>query len=61
MRERDDETFRIVTNRNKEDEQLSPASRELLDLDERAADLYNLLRARDIRTSSDRVMRPYIG
>ena len=61
MRERDDETFRIVTNRNKEDEQLSPSSRELLDLDERAADLYNLLRARDIRTSSDRVMRPYIG
>ncbi|MBR0455317.1 MAG: nucleotidyltransferase family protein [Firmicutes bacterium] len=61
MRERNDETLRIVTNRNKEDEQLSLASRELLDLDERAADLYNLLRARDIRTSSDRVMRPYIG
>ena len=60
MRERDDETIRIVTNRNKEDDQLSPSDRELLDLDERAADLYNLLRGRDIRTSSDRVMRPYI-
>ena len=60
MRERDDETFRIVTNRNKEDDQLSPSARELLDLDEKAADLYNLLRGRDIRTSSDRVMRPYI-
>ena len=61
MREREDASFRIVTNRNKEDELLSPAARELLDLDERAADLYNLLRGRDIRTSSDRVMRPYIG
>jgi len=61
MRERGDASFRIVTNRNKEDELLSPAARELLDLDERAADLYNLLRGRDIRTSSDRVMRPYIG
>ena len=61
MRERGDESFRIVTNRHKEDDLLSPDARELLDLDEKAADLYNLLRGRDIRTSSDRVMRPYIG
>jgi hypothetical protein len=61
VREYDQERIRIVTNRNKEEEQLSAAGRELLDLDEKAADLYNLLRGRDIRESSDRVMRPYIG
>lgn len=61
MRERDNDSFRIVTNRNKEEEQLSPAARELLDLDERATDIYNLLRGKEIRGSSDRVMRPYIG
>ncbi len=59
MREFDGD-FRVITNINKEEEKLEPDDAELLKLDERAADMYNLLRGKDIYSASDRVARPYI-
>lgn len=60
MRELGDDGFRIITNINKEEDDLDPGSAELLRLDERAADLYHLLCGQDLYNSSDRVRRPYI-
>lgn len=60
MRERDGSTFTIVTNMNKQEAELEPADRKLLMLDEKAADLYNLLCGRDLYASSDRVRSPFI-
>ena len=60
MRELGDDGFRIITNINKEEDDLDPGSAELLRLDERAADLYHLLRGQDLYSASDRVRRPYI-
>ena len=59
LREADGD-FRIVTNLNREEAALDPADRQLLQLDEKAADLYNLLCGRDLYASSDRVRNPYI-
>ena len=61
LRARPDEGFRIITNMNKEEADLAPDDAELLRLDERAADVYNLLCGSDIYAASDRVRRPYIG
>ena len=60
MRERDGSAFTIVTNMNKQEDNLDPADRQMLLLDEKAADLYNLLCGKDLYTSSDRVRSPYI-
>ena len=60
MRERPDEGFTIVTNMNREEEKLAPLDRQMLKLDETAADIYNLLCRRDIYSSSDRVTSPHI-
>lgn len=55
-----DGAFKIVTNINKEEEGLSTEDAFMLKLDERAADIYNLLCGKEICASSDRVRRPYI-
>ncbi|MGX8773834.1 MAG: tRNA(Met) cytidine acetate ligase [Bacillota bacterium] len=60
MRERRDGGFTIITNVNREEEGLAPLDRRLLKLDETAADIYNLLCAKDIYSASDRVTSPYI-
>ena len=60
MRELDEERFLIVTNINKEADKLDKQAAGLLHLDEKAADIYNVLRGREIYSASDRVMRPYI-
>ena len=60
MRERDGSVFTIVTNMNKQEEELEPADRQMLILDEKAADIYNLLCGRELYASSDRVRSPYI-
>lgn len=60
LRERDGNAFTIVTNMNKQEAELDPADRQLLQLDEKAADIYNLLCGRDIYAASDRVRSPHI-
>ena len=60
MRERSGGEFTIVTNMNREEKGLASADRQMLKLDETAADIYNLLCGRDIYSSSDRVTSPYI-
>ena len=60
MREVGDDVFKIITNINKEEGDLEPESAGCLRLDERAADLYHLLRGQDLYSASDRVRRPYI-
>jgi len=60
MRERDDAAFTIITNMNKQVENLQPEDRQLLILDEKAADIYNLLCGRDLYATSDRVRTPFI-
>ena len=60
MRERSGDGFTIVTNMNREEKGLAAADRQMLKLDETAADIYNLLCGRDIYSSSDRVTSPYI-
>ena len=60
MRERSGDDFTIVTNMNREEKGLAAADRQMLKLDETAADIYNLLCGRDIYSSSDRVTSPYI-
>lgn len=60
MRELSDDGFRIITNINKEEENLDSGTAELLRLDEKTADLYHLLCGKDIYSASDRVRRPYI-
>ena len=60
MRDRADDAFTIITNMNREEEKLDSGDRKLLALDEKAADIYNLLCGRDIYSASDRVTRPYI-
>ena len=60
MRERPDDLFTIITNMNREEEKLAPLDRQMLKLDETAADIYNLLCRRDIYSASDRVTSPYI-
>ena len=44
----------------KQVENLEPSDRQLLMLDEKAADIYNLLCGRDLYAASDRVRTPYI-
>ena len=60
MREHKDGDFTIVTNPNREEDNLAPLDRQLLKLDEKAADIYNLLCGRDLYAASDRVRSPYI-
>lgn len=60
MRSLPDDGFRIITNINKEEDDLDPQTAECLRLDERAADLYHLLCGQDLCSASDRVRRPYI-
>ncbi|MBE6029260.1 MAG: nucleotidyltransferase family protein [Clostridiales bacterium] len=60
MREHRDGDFTVVTNLNREEEKLAPLDRQLLKLDEKAADIYNLLCGRDLYAASDRVRSPYI-
>lgn len=60
MRERDGSVFTIVTNMNKQEEDLEPADRQLLTRDERASDIYNLLCGKELYASSDRVRSPFI-
>ena len=60
MREHKDGEFTIVTNMNREEEYLDPLDRQLLKLDEKAADIYNLLCGRNLYAASDRVKSPYI-
>lgn len=55
------ESFRIVTNRNKEADMMEPMDLERFVLDEQAADVYNLLCGKDIYASSDRVRSPFIA
>lgn len=52
--------FCVVTNINKAQEQLEAADAERMRMDERAADLYNLLCGKDLYAASDRVRTPYI-
>ena len=61
MRELRGDEFAIVTNMNREEEKLAPLDRQMLKLDETAADIYNLLCGRDIYSASDRVTSPHIG
>ena len=51
--------LQIITNRNKQMPS-DPYSGELLELDGKAADLYNALFGRRLYDSSDKVLRPYI-
>ncbi len=60
MREHRDGDFTVVTNLNREEDNLATQDRQLLKLDEKAADIYNLLCGRDLYAASDRVRSPYI-
>ena len=53
--------FKIITNINKIDSASDIEVHKLLQMDVRAADMYNLLCGRDIYDSSDKVMRPFIS
>jgi len=53
-------TLPVITNINKESQQLDEGGRRLLDLDIHTSDIYNLVTGRNMESNSDYRMMPYI-